>query len=77
MNFRVVGRIRAPETFAVGSGIKELGRLRRTYGEGNWRKRKGFAAVQFNNGIVRDAEVHWYEANGIGRKEIKVKRFLD
>jgi hypothetical protein len=77
MNFEVVGDITNVETFAVGNSIRELPRLRRVYGAGRWRKRKGFARVRLNDGQVRRAEVHWYEAHGIGRVEMKIKRFLD
>lgn len=65
------------ETFATGSGIRELPRLRQVYGDGNWRKRKGVAEVQFENGVTRIAEVHLYEATGIGQKEFRIKRLLD
>jgi len=57
--------------------IREIGRLRRVYGKGKWRKRKGVADVKFDDGRRRMAEVHWYEATGIGRKEYKIKRLLD
>ena len=77
MKYRVVGKIRQQRTFATGSGIREIERLRRTYGKGRWRKRKGIADVEFEDGTVRTAEVHWYEATGIGRKEVKIKYFLD
>ena len=62
------------ETFAVGSSIRELERLRRLYGRGRWRKRKGVASVRLPDGEICEAEVHWYEASGIGRKEVKIKR---
>ena len=77
MKFKIVGKIRDPETFASGSGIREIARLRRVYGKGRWRKRKGVADVEFDDGTRRVAEVHWYEASGIGRKEFKIKRFVD
>ncbi|MBI2804779.1 MAG: hypothetical protein HYX68_07330 [Planctomycetes bacterium] len=77
MDFDIVGEITRIETFAVGSSIRELPRLRRVYGAGRWRKRKGIAKVRFADGSVCEAEVHWYEAHGIGRKEIKIKRILD
>jgi hypothetical protein len=77
MDFEVVGEITEVETFAVGTAIRELPRLRRIYGAGRWRKRKGVALVRLADGSVCKAEVHWYEAHGIGRKEIKIKRFLD
>lgn len=77
MDFEVVGEIMEIETFAVGSAIRELPRLRRVYGSGRWRKRKGIASVCLADGSICKAEVHWYEAHGIGRKEVKIKRFLD
>lgn len=77
MNFEIVGLVRDEETFASGSGIRELSRLRRIYGEGNWRKRKGIAEIRLENGTIRTAELHWYEAAGIGRKEFKIKYLLD
>jgi hypothetical protein len=77
MDFEVIGEITEVETFAVGSAIRELARLRRVYGPGRWRKRKGIATVRLTDGSVSKAEVHWYEAHGIGRKELKIKRFLD
>jgi hypothetical protein len=77
MNFDVIGDIGEVETFAVGSSIRELSRLRRIYGPGRWRKRKGIARLRFEDGSISRAEVHWYESHGIGRVEIKIKRFLD
>jgi hypothetical protein len=77
MEFEVVGEIRNIETFAVGRSIRERARLKRIYGRGRWRKRKGIATVQLPNGETRLAELHWYEASGIGRKELKIKRYLD
>jgi len=77
MKFKIVGKIRQERTFATGSGIRELSRLQRVYGKGRWRKRKGIAEVQFKDGTIRMAEVHWYEATGIGRKEYKIKLFVD
>ena len=77
MDFEVVGEITDMETFAIGAAIRELARLRRIYGPGRWRKRKGLAVVRLADGSVSKAEVHWYEAHGIGRKELKIKRFLD
>ena len=77
MDFEIIGEIRDIETFAVGSSIRELPRLRRVYGSGRWRKRKGAAKVRFADGTVCMAEVHWYEAHGIGRKEMKIKQILD
>ncbi|ANO52050.1 hypothetical protein BA177_13325 [Woeseia oceani] len=77
MKFEIVGRIESPETFATGNAIREIKRLRRAYGKGRWRKRKGIAEVRFDDGSTRRAEIHWYEASGIGKKELKIKRFLD
>ena len=77
MDFEIVGEITDIETFAVGSSIRELPRLKRVYGAGRWRKRKGVAQVLFPDGTIHKAEVHWYEAHGIGRKETKIKKFLD
>ncbi|BBE11022.1 hypothetical protein HH1059_09120 [Halorhodospira halochloris] len=76
MIFEIIGEIEGAETFAVGSSIRELPRLRKTYGQGKWRKRKGIATIRLRSGVERRAEIHWYEATGIGRKEFKIKRFL-
>jgi hypothetical protein len=70
MHFEIVGGIEEAETIARGAGIRELARLRKTYGDGRWRKRKGVATVQLSDGAVRTAEVHWYEATGIGKREL-------
>lgn len=75
--FELVGRITAIERIAVGTSIREFARLRRVYGAGRWRKLKGVASVRFADGSVLRAELHWYEAHGVGRKELKIKRFLD
>jgi hypothetical protein len=77
MFFEVLGKIQNIETFAHGSEIRELGRLRKQYGIANWRKRKGIASVRLSDGTIRPAELHWYEATGIGRRELKIKRYLD
>lgn len=77
IQFDVIGELTNVETFAVGRGIRELGRLKRTYGQGRWRKRKGIARIRLADGSERTAELHWYEAVGVGRKEIKIKRYLD
>ena len=76
MHFEIVGDISKVETFATGSGIREVARLRKVYGRGRWRKRKGIALVRLRDSTIRSAEVHWYEASGIGRKEFKIKRYL-
>jgi hypothetical protein len=76
MTFEILGEISAVETFAAGKGIREIGRLRKVYGPGRWRKRKGIAQVRLPDGSVHQAEIHWYEAGGIGRKEFKIKRLI-
>jgi hypothetical protein len=76
MRFEILGDISDQETFASGSGIREIARLRRIYGRGRWRKRKGIARIRLVDGSIRTAEVHWYEAAGIGRKEFKIKHLL-
>lgn len=76
MYFTVVGEISLIETFAVGSEIREVERLRKLYGRGRWRKRKGIARVRLEDNSIRLAEVHWHEATGIGKKEFKIQRFL-
>ena len=74
--FEIVGNLRAVETIARGSGIREIVRLRKIYGTGSWRKRKGIATIRVDNDL-RLAELHWYEAAGIGKREFKIKRYLD
>jgi len=76
MRFEILGTLSEVETFASGSGIREIARLRRIYGRGRWRKRKGIARVRLMDGSIHLAEIHWYEASGIGRKEFKIKRLL-
>jgi hypothetical protein len=77
MSFEIVGEISEVQTIAAGPGIRNLQRLRRLYGRGRWRKLKGIALVRLRSGTIRKAELHWYEAHGIGRKEIKRKRYVD
>lgn len=77
MDFELVDALTDIETIAVGRGIRELPRLRRLYGKGRWRKMKGIARIRFRDGRMRLAELHWYEAHGIGKKELKRKRYLD
>jgi hypothetical protein len=77
MHFSLVGSIQNVETFATGKGIRELPRLRKVYGRGRWRKRKVIAQIRFSDGSEHRAEVHWYEASGIGRKEFKIKHLLE
>ena len=77
MHFEIIGTITEIETIAAGNGIRELARLQKMYGPGRWRKLKGVAVVSLAGDTLRRVELHWYEANGIGRKEFKIKRFLD
>ena len=77
VSFEIIGEITDIETIAVGSAIREITRLRKQYGSGRWRKLKGTAAIRLTDGRIRRAELHWYEAQGIGRKEFKRKRYLD
>jgi hypothetical protein len=76
MHFEILGQLVDVETIATGSGIREIARLRKRYGRGRWRKRKGFAEVHLESGEIVRAEIHWYEATGIGKREFKIKRFL-
>jgi hypothetical protein len=76
MEFDVVGDITGAQTVATSSGIRELGRLRKRYGRGRWRKRKGFAEIRLRSGEIVQAELHWYEATGIGKREMKIKAFI-
>ena len=77
MHFEIMSDITDIEPIAVGSGIREVARLRKQYGRGRWRKLKGMALIRLANGRTRRAELHWYEAHGIGRREIKRKRYMD
>ncbi|MEM2126318.1 MAG: hypothetical protein QXQ53_07985 [Candidatus Methanosuratincola sp.] len=76
-HFEIIGEIDKIETIAVGRSIRDLERLRQQYGPGRWRKLKGVALVRLRSGEIRKAEIHWYEAHGLGRKKLKIKRFLD
>jgi hypothetical protein len=75
--FEIIGRIDLIETIAIGNRIREIRRLREMYGHGRWRKLKGLAIVAFPDGTIRPAELYWYEAHGIGRRELKIKHYLD
>ena len=77
MDFRIIGPIEHTETVATGNSICDVRRLRRIYRFGRWRKRKGVADVRLEDGSIWRAEIHWYEATGIGKKEHKIKCFLD
>lgn len=76
MHFDVIGPIKARKTIASGPTLRERTRLRKVYGTGHWRKIKGEAKIRLADGTITNAEVHWYEAHGIGKKEMKIKRFV-
>jgi hypothetical protein len=73
----IIGPIHGVEIIASGHGIRDLAVLQKHFGRGKWRKVKGFATVRLADGRIADAEIHWYEAHGIGRRWIKIKRYLD
>lgn len=77
MHFEIVGLISEVEVIAAGSGIRILPLLRARYGRGRWRKLKGIANVRLSDGTIRLAEVHWFEAHGIGKRKMRIKRYLD
>jgi hypothetical protein len=77
VDFEIIGNIEAIETIAVGSKIRVLAYLQKIHGRGRWRKLKGVASVKILNGQIRRVELHWYEAQGIGRKDMKIKQYLD
>jgi hypothetical protein len=77
VRFDVVGQIEGIEIIAVGSSIRELAYLQKVHGTGRWRKLKGTARIRLPNGRIRRVELHWYEAHGIGRKDVKIKCYLD
>jgi len=76
MEFEILGEIRDIETIATGRGVYIRRYLDRAYGKGRWRKKKGKAVVQLADGTVCEAEIHWFEAHGVGRKDFKIKRVL-
>ena len=77
MDFQVIGIIADIEQIAVGNAIRELPSLQKRFGRGRWRELKGVATVRLFDGMTRLAEIHWYEAHGIGKKRMKIKRYLD
>jgi hypothetical protein len=76
MYFEIISEITELETIAVGSKIREIARLRKQFGKGRWRKLKGVATVRLKNGRIRKVELHWYEAHRIGKRKLKIKRYL-
>ncbi len=77
MNFEIIGDTSEIETIAVGNKIRILKLLRKRYGKGRWRKLKGVATVRLFDGTIRLAEVHWFEAHRVGKKKMRIKRFVD
>ena len=77
MDFEILDNIQWIENIATARGIRELKRLNRIYGKANWRKRKGIAKIRLSDGAIKIAELHWYEGHGKGRKEVKIKKYLE
>jgi hypothetical protein len=77
MRFELIGPIENVEVIAAGPGIRVRSYLRKAYGQGRWRKIKGRGTVRLPNGALRVVELHWYEAHGIGKRDMKIKRYLD
>jgi hypothetical protein len=77
MHFEIIGPITEIETIAAGPAVKIRAILRKRYGRGRWRKLKGIANVRLSNDTIRLAEVHWFEAHGIGKRKMRIKRYLD
>jgi hypothetical protein len=76
-DFEIIGTVERIKIIAVGSGIREIARLRKAFGAGRWRKLKGIATVRFEDGTIQRVELHRYEAHGIGRRKLKIRRYLD
>jgi uncharacterized protein with ACT and thioredoxin-like domain len=76
IGFEILSEIRDIETVAVGRDVYIRRYLERAYGKGRWRKMKGIATVQLPDGAICEAEIHWFEAHGIGRKDFKIKRVI-
>ncbi len=75
-DFAILSEIRDVETIATGRGVTIRARLERVYGRGRWRKMKGIETVRMADGTICEAEIHGYEAHGIGRRDFKIKRVL-
>ncbi len=77
MHFEIVGKIDEVQLIAKGPSVRERARLHRQFGRARWRKLKGIATIRLASGVLRRPELHWYEARGIGRRKLKIKRFLE
>ena len=77
MNFEIAIPIENVEVIAAGPGVRIRSYLRKMYGRARWRKLKGTATVRLPNGAFRAVELHFYEAHGFGKRDIKIKRYLD
>ena len=77
MFFEIIGEIENIEVIAVGGRIRDIMRVQKQFGPGRWRKLKGIAAIRLESGAIRKGELHWYEAHGIGKKKMKIKKLLD
>ena len=77
MKFELVGSITMAQVIAAGPGVRVRSRLRKAYGHARWRKMKGIATVRLPNGALRMVELHWYEAHGLGKRDLKIKRYVD
>jgi hypothetical protein len=77
MDFEIIGEVKNCETIAIGNSIKELPRLKKLFGDGRWKKRKGITKIKLPDNTIHNAEIHWYEAHGIGKKQYKIKFLLD
>jgi hypothetical protein len=76
-SFEIIGTVQSVQAIAVGKLIRDIVRLEEQFGAGRWRKLKGIAQVRLFDGTIRTAEIHWYEAHGIGRRKLKIKYYLD
>jgi hypothetical protein len=77
VHFEIIGEIEEIETMAIGGRIRDIMRIQKQFGQGRWRKLKGVAQVKLQSGHIRKAELHWYEAHGIGKRKMKIKKFLE
>jgi hypothetical protein len=77
MSFKIIGNIDEVELIATGNSIRDIRNIRKQFGPGRWRKLKGIATVRLFDGTIRKAEIHWYEAHGVGKRKFKIKSFLD